>query len=522
MKSAVAKGANARSRVGPTKSTIVAAIVAGMVLLSPRPGRAQDSASSQLPVQRLLQSPPAVGDVANFSTVTGGKHALPLTATLAVSDLRMYDAQLGSLFPPSASYYPMDSLRALKVARSQTWLARLRLMHGAGVEGRQLVDFAEVAARAGDDTLARRLIDKRLAELPTGRAGTIARSIALGAAIVLFADDETDSARIARNLPIADVYAAQLSALPAGGYATRSDSVNVLYRQFYAQLQLVQAADALQMPARVVLSAEAVLPFLARLGLGERLNALEMQYPYLEVATALTSQANGRARLDSLNARLLALVAPNVRDVAMGQDPVRLAQDIAVWEGRVRDRFASFDLLGNRAPPITAHAWLNTPDSAYAEAPRVHSFADGIVRVLGFGNIESNFFPAFDRIQRRFPERVQCIVVTQTEGHVGPDIATPSGEVAWLSSYYLGKRQLATAIAVWAGPKLPGDYGSVQPQRSPNAGPYHVGSLNGFVIIDGAGIVRAYHLLDRREQETRLARRLSSLVTETGHTAGRQ
>lgn len=489
--------------------------VGGAIMLMAAVGAtAQDSLAVLFPLPRTLQSQPAVEVTGTVMTTRATRTAAPLTAELAISDLQLYDAQLATLFPRSAEVYPADSLRAAKMARARAWLDRLRAQGGPGTTGRHLLALADVAWRAGDDSLASRYLEMRLARLPKNGSGVVARSLALVAAVELFTAAD-DTARLARNLPIADAYTRQLAALPAAGYSTMTDSTDVLYRQLESVSALVHAADALQASSLIVTYGERLLDVIARLELAERLRQLREWYPYQEIATALVSQPNGRRRVDSLEQRMQALTIPRASDVTTPSNPTRREAQIAGSKRVLGDRFAQFAMLGRAAPEIKAHVWLNTPDSTYADSARTHSLNDGRVRVVAFINRETQVLPALERIHQQFLAGLEVLLVTETEGHIGPDIATPAQEVAWLATYYEDKRHLTMPIAVWAGAKVPGPYGTSEPAASPVAPEYHASWINDVCLVDAHGIVRGYQKLVTREHEAQLARWLHMLLAES-------
>jgi len=495
---------------------------------TPRRGAAQDvvqdtlhdtlhdtSSTLPLPLARSVAAPPTVSAVGLLARTDSGHTSLMITATLAVVDLHAYDDQLRTQFPLNADYYPTDSIRQITTQRAQAWLARLETAGETGIGRRQLVDYAEVAFRAGRDSLARQLFDTRLAQLPTGHAGDVQRSAVLAAAVALLTDVTQDSARLANNLAGATTYATRLYAISAGGYSTKSDSTDVLYRQLESSMLLLKAADALGRRVEVIRHARQAWTYMERLDYDERQGAAGQRFPYREVAMAMIAQPNGRTLLDSLNAALLAIGLDKPTDVSSPPPQGRVgAAD--VWRQRERDRFASLALLGQPAPLVQAHAWLNTPDSSYAESPRGHRFDDGVVRILAFDDNDSWAFPVLQRITNEFPSGVQALLVTQTEGHVGPDIMTPREEVAWLSHYYHAKRRLTVPVALWAGEKIDGDFGMKRPASSTANRVYHTAWLDQmFVVVDGRGIVRGYEPARTRADEARIARRIQSLLQET-------
>jgi len=477
---------------------------------------AQESEPLPLPVLRVTGTPPAVVAVGGFTRTDGSAWQAPVTASLGVADLRLYATQLNTLFPRSIDRYPADSLAAQRRSRAAAWIDRLRATHGAGVEGRQLLAFAEVALRAEDDTLAIRLVETRLRAIPPGKVGAVERSFVLGAIVELLTTRVRDSALARRRLHDAEPYATQLLALPTAGYALRSDSTDILYRQFDATCAIVWAGYTSGLFAEALDYGERALTLYARLGFDER-RWRQRSYPYRAVAESMLTQPNGRARLDSLNERLLAQLQPKPTDSG---DPVQQIAQANESARYWRDQMAWMAMIGQPAPPILVHAQLNAGDSAYAASPRSMSLSDGTARILVFGDNDSWILPTVDRLYRQLPRGIRVQFVTQVSGAIGPDIAAPDIEVAWLNSYYRGKRHLVVPIAVWAGGRQAGAYGTSAPSQPPFRFTYHTDWLSGIaVLVDGGGIVRAFLDIGGRDDEASLAARAQAILDRSAAVA---
>jgi hypothetical protein len=315
----------------------------------------------------------------------------------ALQDLRQYEGRLGTLYPWSAADYPADSIRRLNVARAAAWLAYFR----AGAtrtddRGDDAIGLAMIAMRAEQDSLARRYLDDRLARV---RPAPAEASAVLASGVALFADPGLDSARAACNYALAVSYARQLFALPATGYATRSDSLSVRQRQLMALLQLWRDVEVL--------------------------------YPADTAPAAATSIGTLTQMLPPAERTLIGAVTGDRRRVMRN--------------------------IGQMVPPLVAHAWLNTADSLYAATPRSHALDDGVIRAIMFGDRTTEEVSALERVQHDVPAGVQVVFVTETMGYVGPDLLTPEEEVAWLRDYYERVRHLTIPIAVWAGEKIDED-----------------------------------------------------------------
>jgi len=196
------------------------------------------------------------------------------------------------------------------------------------------------------------------------------------------------------------------------------------------------------------------------LGVKERHFFLVDGFPYRAIADLVIQQPNGRIRLDSLNARLLALISRRANEWEPGVTAEARARTQATERRALDDSFASFESYGHEAPSILAHAWINTPDSTYAPTPRAHQLDDGVVRVIAFGSLDAPFTAALDRIQRSVPANVQMLLVAETTGHPdgeqsGFELLSPADEVAWRRTYAEEHRHLRYPIALWAGAKQP-------------------------------------------------------------------
>jgi hypothetical protein len=365
---------------------------------------------------------------------------------------------------------------------------------------------------------------------------------------MLFGDTLQDRARLARNASVVDAYLERLLALPPRGYANRSDSEAVAQRRWRAMSVRLQIADALGAPDQLLAQVDPFLAMASTLAYDDRMALIGDEFPYIAVASALVRTANGRSRLDSLKTRLIQL-AHRRDDEWPAHIPVANRPSVAARERRdMLDHFVPFDMLGQPAPPVLAHAWLNTTDSAYLATPHSHPFNEGVIRVLAFGPRSDSTLPVLDRIQRHFPTGVQVVFVTETEGHGGPDLLSPADEVTWLTQFYRRVRHVTIPIAVWAGQKAPQepalppvpvvqpttgrptdgqgttsasdqvivDFQRYLPVPSPTRAAYRLLTRNGeWVIVDGTGAIRGYQLVKTRAQESVLVRRLSALLHDT-------
>jgi hypothetical protein len=468
--------------------------------------------------------PPLVSQLGDEPSVNGVPASIPTTALLGLVDLEIYRTQLASVFPVSRDEYPLDSLTAIQRQRASDWITRLSTVSAdtrrAAVGGWQSVLFAEIAVRAEQDSVARRIIDARLAEL----TGDPARqSYVLFAYIGLLADPTQDSARLARNVLVAERYLTKLRGLPSKGYRTRNDSTSVLERKWRATDTLIVAYAELGDTAQVIIHAEGVWSYVMAHGISER--SMPLLSPYGHVVKALMQTPVGRARIVALAAPLKALAhraATEFVSPISDDQRIRAGAIENLVDRTIRETQEWLALLGRPAPALAAHAWLNTSDSGYATPPRSRGFADGRVHVVLFGAFSRNDRTSvLDRLQRSFPSEVEALLVTETQGYTGPDIVTPHAEVAWLTRYLRSVRHFVMPVAIWAGSKIPagfvpeGHYAVSRPEPTPNEAPYHASMLGmSCVLIDRHGIIRAYQDIHTRRNEIRLRHKIQALLAD--------
>jgi len=475
---------------------------------------------------RPLDGPPPVSEVVQATTTDGHVKRVPVSASLALWDLNPwygYQGQLQSVFPRSRADYPLDSLTQVVRLRAAAWVNRLSALPASeqsyAVLGWQRVPFAKVAALAANDSLAQRLFDTRIAELASN---PVEQSEVLYEAVTTFADGPAqDTARLARNLVTAERYLRRLRALRTSGFPLQHDTATILYHQWRAEDSLMISYGAIGDTVQLFAHARALLPFAVVLGVNERQGIIA--HAYSRPFHALMHTERGRAQLTAFQPTVLAMAHRAEVELPANATAEQRARVQGIesgtrqWMKEIADWLA---LLNTPAPPISAHVWLNTPDSLYQAVPRTRTFADGRVHVIAFGSQYEPFnFPVLERVQRRFPSGVDVLMVAQTNGTTGPDIAGPREETEWVTRYLRGIRHFTFPIALWAGSKrqsgfVPeGHYPTFDPEPSPNGEPYSDRMLgNRVVIVDTHGIMRFFSPVDTRQDEIVLWARVQQLL----------
>jgi len=479
-----------------------------------------------MPPKRLLRDRPSVSEVVAVPRVDGGVAMSPPSSILGrVDGITSTPYYWKSLFPPSQPHYPLDSIARVQRERADAWVNRLNALTGSAREyaigAWKTVPLAELAVAAGNDSMARRLFDARVAALSAAPAE---RSFVLFKAVATFANPTQDSMRLTRNLMVAEAYLKRLHAIPAGKYATRHDSLVVVARPWRAEDTLITAYAAARNTAQALEHTRHMLSYVTILGAYDRTPVVEQGLA--RVVEMFRHTRDDRVQLAAFEPTILAAARRAETDVPTGT-PDGAVRALHGFASRVQDEIDSyhqwFALLDRPAPAIAAHAWLNTPDSLYDSIPRKRTFDDGRVHAIMFlRGLEDQTRPGvLSRIQQEFGKDVDVLLVLNTEGYAGPDIVEPRVEVAWLTRYLVGRRHLTIPMAIWAGSKVPdgfvpeGRYAVRRPTPEPNSAPYYQRYWGtGCALIDRQGRIRYFQNAARRTDEVMLRRRLRELIAE--------
>jgi len=480
------------------------------------------------PVLRNLGGPPPVPVTGAVPLRSGSMTTIPISAAFAFADMQWYGRQLETLFPMSGPLYPADSLRALRAARAKGWIERLRAERAAGhpgVTGWELVPFAQLAVLADDDSLAIQLFDARAAELTQL---PVEQVYVYSEAVAAFVDPLQPAAQLTARLRLAERYVARLRKIPLQGYHTRQDNFSVVTRRARVEDTVIVAYDILGVPSQVLAHAEERIKLVAYLT-PENRGGLLMQ-AYRPAALSLALHLGARAQFDTLH-RCFTEITRSITTTWAGDSVSSRAQNIANFTENAHATIKVVDealaWIGTDAPAIPGHAWLNTSDSAYQQAPRERTFRDGKVHVVLFMGVDDDGSESvLQRLQRAFPHQVETLLVTATTGANGPDLVATPSEVAWLERFYVGLRKFSTPIAIWGGVKVPAEQSEGKVGHVPESSPVDTSRyrfrMGAFAIIDGNGKVRAFQDGSSRLQESLLWQRVQSLLADSVQMSGRQ
>jgi len=466
-------------------------------------------------IRAMGDVPPVTGTGAVMRQ-DGSVIVLAATPAYALADLTDYGLQLQSVLPISTTDYPADSIARAQKARASAWLAKLyvsptdrslRGMTGRGITGWQLVPLAKIAFEAGEDTLAYALFDRRLAE--TAHAAP-EMSYVVWEAVNTLVTPQQDSSRLLSNLTRAERYASRMPSLSdpnrfGTGRVSARDGAVVLYRRLSVDDTLAAVYALHGNVACAMTHATNVLRLAVRVDANERRRIVANLYRKLAMAVA--QRPERREQIAKINAWLLA----TGRQISPALE--------REWREVIDEFSAPIGWIGAIAPPIAAHAWLNTPDSSYQATARVHDLAGGSTRILLFSDIQDNTgLAVLTHVAHWFPDRVQCLLVTHTVGRTGPDLATPEQEIDEIRDYLIRRRHVAVPVAVWAGPtaRYNTDWSGamIRPAPSPADTSSYRNRLGAFVVVDRRGAVRWSQDVDSRADEALFRSRLEDFLTQ--------
>jgi len=375
-------------------------------------------------------------------------------------------------------------------------LQRLQLVTYPDPDGSEAYVLAEIAIRAGDDTLAHQIVEAQLAAART----PLRRSEVLEAAVSLFTDpiistgdSVRDVARDAVHYAIATGYAAALGQIRVTRYDTRRDSISVANRQVVTPLRIATASTRIgRYPVvlrdldKALAAAHWVTPEMAA-------RMFYFFFPLQDAVTLVLAQPNSSTIPDTLSQFKKALaISP-----------------------QLGEQFARAMLPGQPAPTLAAHAWLNTADSLYAPTPREHHLADGALHLIVF-----TFAPNLaivERLHERFPA-VHTILMTATDGTLGEELVDLPTEMGALIRFLRERQHVTFTVGVWSGPKQPNKYGGTTPEPSPMRELFYA-DRNTCLIVDGHGIIRKVMSIRSRTDEANVAKALSALTASSSDTA---
>jgi thiol-disulfide isomerase/thioredoxin len=406
---------------------------------------------------------------------------------------------LGVISDDGRRLFTPEQLDPILRQRARQWLDALPPNAATGL---QLDPLGQLAIITGQDELAAAQFARRVA---TPKLSVDDRAYTLLLAVRAFGVDAKNTARMQRALQ----YMARLDTMPVSAIVARFSAHSALGEAYY------RAGDNTKVLAHLMTAFSLVprVPF-------ERRFFSQYNGIFLVLADVLSGLPDGRQRIDSM----LTWLEPYTRPSAE-----LLAQDSTLrWKGdgearELQKMVTMTNLLGRKAPAITAHYWINTPPPSITDpkypGTEVKTLDDGKIRVIEFGHYGCPgciaALPRMEQLKQRLPSSVEVWMVAD-EGDVwGATRCTPDEMVQHLTQFYVAKNGYTLPIAIWIGPRKPDSDGGTVLEESPTEKAYEFFSYPTFAVIDGKGIVRR---ISASSEETLLST-VQYLLAEQGHSS---
>jgi hypothetical protein len=395
------------------------------------------------------------------------------------------------------AHYPIDSMLANVATTAGGWLDRVRQHPPAGIQ---------LEAAGGMGGRARHLADAKTqfaAALAARNLSVADRGYTLAFAVATFADW-----RYPDDLPTAENYLKDLIALgaPAASW------------QYRARQTLLDAYYSLGRSADVIRHGTAATALLAKMSYIDQAYFVDfVPVGYMKLVNALTGQPDARAKIEAINAALLATIEPS---------PGLVAIDSAYWDQR-NSRKASIEgaimrgsLLGTVGKPWVAHYWVNRATNDSADV----AVNDGKIRLVeDFGYACEGCVMALhslERLKQQFPD-IEAMGITVTFGAWANRIVTPEVEAKHLDDFFRNKIKVTVPIGIWKSPRVVGDDEGlgVELGTGPNVTNYPPCAKSCTWLIDGHGRIRRIFEVFDRDTEAEVARTIEFLRREAATEA---
>jgi hypothetical protein len=427
-------------------------------------------------------------------SISAQRHGFPIaTADEAVAHLSYLRGQIENTISIKRGDYPFDSIRTVMAQHARVVLDELRDRQRSGLHRNA---WGELFAIAQHDDSAQAQFNARLAE--PGITVT-EQAYTCGVAVRLFADYQRPA-----RLPIAERYLTRLRTLGPRASALQLEGEYALFLAYY-NLNRYDAASRHAIAAVDMLSR---VPYRYRAGMYD-----PEQDRYGVILDALSRIPNGRAAIDTVNARMLASLPPSADSIALDQ---QFADAATQAKTNVELMITAHGRVGTVASPVTSNYWVNTPDTTE------HALAlnDGKIRLLEFGSTGCapcvEMYAAFQRVYEAFPGRVEPIVVTGTNGSWANRLIEPVEESIRLKEWMLNDHKVRFPVVLYRRGRIATDYGDNPEGGDPNytsAGYIFVGKPTTY-LVDGTGTIRRVFVGYSRELERYMFDAVRHLLAE--------
>jgi len=444
----------------------------------------------------------ALPTVRTFSGDSASAHR-PVSAAEADHHVWIKRANLEDAISFRDAHYPVDSLRRVVSATAADWAKNFEAIPLTGL---QHDAAARVNIVAGQEAQAEALIAKRLA-MPGMRMRD--RAFTLDNAVTAFADWYHPE-----YLPKAEMYLRQLDAL---GDSAAWWQINARYALQDAYYHLGRSADVARLGI-VAVQRLAALPYL--------LQSVEEIGPiYIYTVEAVSGRPGARATIDALNAVLRSTYVAPPAVLAIDSTYVHIGESRKSW---FEDLIQIAAHIGTQGAPLLSNYWVNRPTADSAVVP-VNDGKIRLVEVLSYGCDGCLFaLHGIQRIQDRFPDRVQGIATTFTFGYWANRLVSPEEEAQKLGDYFTNQLKVTFPIAIWKWAKVQHEDGGYRMAsnagsegfeyedcwRTPNGISYPLYAKPTTYVLDGKGWIRRIFIGGGREIEADMLRTVEFLLRE--------
>jgi len=367
-----------------------------------------------------------------------------------------------------------DSLRKIVAQRAARWVET--------VKSRGSVPLVDMESMALLDNRADRVsaVDTTLQQvLRTPGLSVDDRMHTLSLGVTLLMGDGKDPKRFAR----------------AGWYIRQLDAMgpSALRRRYGSRLRLISVFYNRSNSAAVVAQGDTALLIAQQIPYAQRAQLVYIYFPYERVVEAMSGLPNPRPRIIALNDRIRALLRPTAAELARDSTLAHTPGYGKYMEKKI----AQYAMIGTSAPVIQLHRWANRgSDTAFSPSPRSIALADGVIRILEFGDrgcIPCQLsLPEMNWLHKQLAiAGMEMIYVTKAGGSWNYELTSPEHSSEMLVRYYReAPNNYVFPMAIWAGEKVPNDEGGMVPKDSPNDPAFQINAEPTFVFVDGHGIIR--------------------------------
>jgi len=447
----------------------------------------------------------------SFNSAPEGPATAPQSVSAAEAEHHVWMKQelLNEAISFRDPHYPLDSLRRVVKSTAVDWSKSFKT---TPLSGLQHDAASRINIAAGQEDRADALIAERLA-----MRGMRVRDKAFTLATAV--DELADFYRPER-LPKAEEYLRQLDALGDSAAFWQIQARSFLQTAYY---HLGRSADVARLGITAMQRLK-VLPY--RDQEPEELDAM-----YLYTVEAVSSQPDGRAKIDAMNAILRSTYDPPPALLAVDTALVHVADNRKDgWEYKIKIGAR----IGTQGAPLMSNYWGNRPSTDSAVIP-VNDGKIRLIEVFSYGCDGCLFaLHGIQRIQERFPKEVQGIATTFTFGYWANRPVSPEDEAQKLGNYFANELKVTYPVAIWkwakvqhedGGVRMASNVSGVDPKtgttweaedvwRTPNGINYPLAAKPTTYVLDGKGRIRRIFLGGGREIEADMLRTVEFLLRE--------